>query len=173
MARSHLSRLTRSACALAASACVLLAIAAAAPARIADTRVGGQPVVDDSTPTVVRQTVLRPASSGPDTITLVLIATGAAAALLGASYLGARIAIRTPRTGGSAMSPFIKPVLIAVLIAAVVAALSIPGGALAQPAHDVFTSSNAVHHPNANHPSITFTNPLGRSRGPGAGMGLL
>ncbi len=100
MAASHLTRrIARAARALAASMCVLLVIAAAAQARIADTRIAGPPVGDDSTPTVVKQTVLRPASSGTDTITLVLIATGAAAALLGAGYLGARIAIRTPRTG--------------------------------------------------------------------------
>jgi ferric-dicitrate binding protein FerR (iron transport regulator) len=52
--------------------------------------------------------------------------------------------------------------------------------ALAQPTHDVDTPANthvdAVHRhhsPAATHPSITFTNPLGRSRGPGAGAGLL
>jgi hypothetical protein len=99
MARSHLTRrIARGACALAASAYVLLAIAAAAHARPADT--WPQPVVHNNpAPIVVKQTLLRPASSGPDTITLVLIATGAAAALLGAGYLGARIAVRTSRTG--------------------------------------------------------------------------
>jgi hypothetical protein len=100
MARSHLNRrIARGACALAASACVLLVIAAATHARPADT--WPQPVVHNSAaPTVVKQTVPRPASNdGPDTITLVLIAIGAAAALLGAGYLGARIARRTARTG--------------------------------------------------------------------------
>jgi hypothetical protein len=55
-----------------------------------------------------------------------------------------------------------------------------PAGALAQPTHDGDTPANthvdAVdrHHGSAaTHPSITFTNPLGRSRGPGAGAGLL
>jgi hypothetical protein len=98
MARSHLTRrIARSACALAASACVLLAIAAGAKARPADT--WPQPTLHNSpAPTVVRETVLRPADGGPDTITLVLIATGATAALLGAGYLGARIAVRTSRT---------------------------------------------------------------------------
>ena len=70
------------------------------------------------------------------------------------------------------MSPFIKPAL----MAGVVAALTIPGGAHAQPTHDVSTSANAVHRhhrPDASHPGITFSNPLGRSRGPGAGAGLL
>jgi hypothetical protein len=104
MARSHLTRrLARSTCALAASAYILLAIAAAAQARPADT--WPQPVMQNSpAPTVHKKTVLRPASSGPD------------------------------------------------------------------------TSANAVHwhhRPSASHPSITFTNPLGRSRGPGAGAGLL
>ena len=45
---------------------------------------------------------MQPASSGPDTITLVLIGIGAAAALLGAGYLGARIAIRGRANGGQA-----------------------------------------------------------------------
>jgi hypothetical protein len=98
MARSQLTRrIARGACALTASAYILLALAAAAQARPADT--WPQPTVHNSpAPTVVRETVLRPANDGPDTIALVLIATGAAAALLGAGYLGARIALRTPRT---------------------------------------------------------------------------
>ena len=99
MARSHLTRrLARGACALAASAWVLLAIAAAATARPADT--WPQPVLHNNpAPTLVKETVLQPANGGPDTITLVLIATGAAAALLGAGYLGARVALRTARAG--------------------------------------------------------------------------
>jgi hypothetical protein len=54
-----------------------------------------------------------------------------------------------------------------------------PAEALAQPAHDAAAAANARadtvhrHHPSATRPSITFTNPLGRSRGPGAGAGLL
>jgi hypothetical protein len=55
-----------------------------------------------------------------------------------------------------------------------------PSGALAQPTHDAATPANAQadaghrhHSPGATRPSITFTNPLGRSRGPGAGAGLL
>jgi hypothetical protein len=99
MARSQfIGRIARGAWALTASACVLLAIAAAAQARPADT--WPQPVVHNSAaPTVVKETVLRPASTSLDTITLVLIAAGAAAALLGAGYLGARIAVRASRTG--------------------------------------------------------------------------
>jgi hypothetical protein len=61
-----------------------------------------------------------------------------------------------------------------------IGALSPTTGALAQPAHDAGTSTNehatAVarnHHPRATPGAITFTNPLGRSRGPGAGAGLL
>jgi|tagenome__1003787_1003787.scaffolds.fasta_scaffold17351736_2 hypothetical protein len=101
MARSHHThRLKHSACALAASACILLAIAAAAHARIADTRQTVGP--NGPAPTVVRETLVQPASSGPDTITLVLIGIGAAAALLGAGYLGARIAIRGRANGGQA-----------------------------------------------------------------------
>jgi hypothetical protein len=57
-----------------------------------------------------------------------------------------------------------------------------PAGAFAQRMPDVDTSAKA--HPDAVHrhhsppvtssrQSITFTNPLGRSRGPGAGAGLL
>ena len=99
MTRSRLTRrLARSLGALAASACVLLVLAAAATARPADT--WPQPVVHNSpVPTVVKETVLQPANGGPDTMTLVLIGIGAAAALLGAGYLGARVAIRTSRTG--------------------------------------------------------------------------
>jgi hypothetical protein len=68
------------------------------------------------------------------------------------------------------------------IVAALVAlgALTPIAGALAQPAHDVATSTNkhaaAIarrHHSHATPGAITFTNPLGRSRGPGAGAGLL
>jgi hypothetical protein len=62
---------------------------------------------------------------------------------------------------------------------AAIAAL-LPAGALAQPIHDAATPAKAradavhrYHDPNATRTSITFTNPLGRSRGPGAGAGLL
>jgi hypothetical protein len=47
------------------------------------------------------------------------------------------------------------------------AALAAPA-AIARPAID-----RHVHSPGASPYSITFTNPLGRSRGPGAGGGLL
>ena len=86
-------RVTSGALAFAACACILLALAAAAPAHTAD---NVQRVVHDSTsPTIVKETVVQPDSGGPGTIALVLIGIGAAAALLGAGYLGARIALRT------------------------------------------------------------------------------
>jgi hypothetical protein len=49
-----------------------------------------------------------------------------------------------------------------------IGALSPATGALAQPVHDAAVRAQAQTHT-----SITFTNPLGRSRGPGAGAGLL
>jgi hypothetical protein len=67
-------------------------------------------------------------------------------------------------------------------VAALIAlgALTPTAGALAQPAHDIGSATTkpatAVardHHPRATPWAITFTNPLGRSRGPGAGAGLL
>jgi hypothetical protein len=94
------------AAALAAMACILLALAVSAQARIADTP---QPVVHNSpAPTVVKETVLQPANGGPDTITLLLIGIGAAAALLGAGYLGARIAIRGRPQAGKRREPRVQ-----------------------------------------------------------------
>jgi ferric-dicitrate binding protein FerR (iron transport regulator) len=62
---------------------------------------------------------------------------------------------------------------------AAIAAL-LPAGALAQPMHDADAPAKSRaevvhrhHSPSATRPPITFTNPLGRSRGPGAGAGLL
>jgi hypothetical protein len=62
---------------------------------------------------------------------------------------------------------------------AAIAALT-PASALAQPTHDAATPASADvaaahrhHPPSVMGPSITFTNPLDRSRGPGAGAGLL
>jgi hypothetical protein len=70
---------------------------------------------------------------------------------------------------------------IALVLAGLAAiAAGAPAGALAQPAHDAAAPAKAQvkavhrhHNPSATRPSITFTNPLGRSRGPGAGAGLL
>ena len=90
-------------CALVASVFILLAIATAAPARTADTR---QPVAHNRpAPTVVRETVVQPDHEGPNTSTLVLIGMGAAAALLGAGYLGARIALRTSGASHTTAAP--------------------------------------------------------------------
>ena len=95
MVFSRLARpLTRSACALAVMACVSFMIASAATAHTADTP---QPVVNDSQVPAVKETVVQP-SGGPHTVALVLIGIGAASAMLGAGYLGARIAIRTSAT---------------------------------------------------------------------------
>ena len=71
---------------------------------------------------------------------------------------------------------------VAELAAALIAigALLPAAGALARPAYDIGTGTGKHatpiardHHPRANPGTITFTNPLGRSRGPGAGAGLL
>jgi hypothetical protein len=66
-----------------------------------------------------------------------------------------------------------------VLGLAAIAALT-PASALAQPTHEAATPAKAQadaghrhHEPTATRQSITFTNPLDRSRGPGAGAGLL
>jgi hypothetical protein len=68
--------------------------------------------------------------------------------------------------------------IVAALIA--ICALVPAAGAIAQPAYDIGSATTkpatAVardHHPRATRGHITFTNPLGRSRGPGAGAGLL
>jgi hypothetical protein len=86
-------RRTRTALALAACVGILLAFASAALAHTADTPV--RVVHNTPAPTIVRETVLQPNDGGPDAIVLVLIGIGTAAALLGAGYLGARIATRT------------------------------------------------------------------------------
>jgi hypothetical protein len=61
-----------------------------------------------------------------------------------------------------------------------IGALAPAGGAFAQPAYDAGTSTNehatAVprdQQPRATPATITFTNPLGQSRGSGTGAGLL
>jgi hypothetical protein len=78
-------------CALGAMAGILLVLAVTASARPIDTGPGPQSV---PSPTIIKETVVAPAGGGPDTIAWVLIAVAAGAALIGAGYLGARIAIR-------------------------------------------------------------------------------
>jgi hypothetical protein len=61
------------------------------------------------------------------------------------------------------------------------AALVAPAGALPQPTHDIATTHTRAcraaapreHRSRTAAPGITFTNPGCRSRGPGAGAGLL
>jgi hypothetical protein len=78
--------------ALGAIAAILLALAVTASARPIDT---GPQLRPTQPRTIIHETVVRPDSGGPDTIAWVLIAVAAGAALIGAGYLGARIAIRT------------------------------------------------------------------------------
>jgi hypothetical protein len=68
----------------------------------------------------------------------------------------------------------------AVALGVAAIAVVVPAGALSQPTHDAATPAKAQaravhrhHEPTARRQSITFTNPLDRSRGPGAGAGLL
>jgi hypothetical protein len=93
-----LHRSIRTARALAAAACILLALAAPAGAMPADN--GPSPATAQArttaAPTVVKQTVVRQ-TDRPNTLALVVIGAGAVAALLGAGYLGARIATRNAR----------------------------------------------------------------------------
>jgi hypothetical protein len=51
-----------------------------------------------ATPTVVKETIVRPEDS-PGTLALVVIGVGAATALLGAGYVGARLATRNSSLG--------------------------------------------------------------------------
>ena len=68
-----------------------------------------------------------------------------------------------------------------VTAALVATALVVPADVLAQPTHDVATTparacAAAVHRDHRWRPAvpgITYTNPACRSRGPGAGAGLL
>ena len=82
------------ACALAAVACILLALAATA-AAVPGENVGPPPKRAHAvaTPTIVRETVVRP-TDRIDALVFVLIGVGAVGAMLGAGYLGARIAVR-------------------------------------------------------------------------------
>jgi hypothetical protein len=91
-------RFLKGACALGAMAAILLVLAATASARPADPGPGIRPL---PAPTIVKETVTAPGNGGPDTIVWVLIGVGTGAALLGAGYLGARIATRTSHVGVS------------------------------------------------------------------------
>lgn len=85
---------------------------------------------------------------------------------------------QTRRTSTASSRLRRRPQALALVVTAV-AALA-PTGALAQPAHEdtglANSPTDAVHHDHTRSAtvwSITFTNPLHRSRGPGAGAGLL
>jgi hypothetical protein len=88
-----------------------------------------------------------------------------------------RTAARTQPT--AAVGPRHRPhAIVTALIAS--CALVPTAGALGQPTHDIgctttqhSTTVARDHHPRATPGQITFTNPLGRSRGPGAGAGHL
>jgi hypothetical protein len=94
----RLRRLTRQTagtlCALAAMVCILLALAATAGAvpteNVGPPRNGPRAV---ATPTIVRETVVRP-SQDADAIVFVLLGVGTVVATLAAGYLGARLAVR-------------------------------------------------------------------------------
>lgn len=93
----HLHRLIRTARTVAAAACILLTLAPPAGAMPADN--GPPPSTTQqraAAPTVIKETIVR-ADGGPGTLTLVVIAVGATTALLGAGYLGARLATRNSR----------------------------------------------------------------------------
>jgi hypothetical protein len=81
--------------ALAAMAFILLALAATAGA-VPGENVGPQNSASRAVaaPTIVKETVVRP-GDGTDAIVFVLIGVGTVVAMLGASYLGARMATRT------------------------------------------------------------------------------
>ena len=77
-------------CALCAIVGILLALAAAASAMPTD---NGR-TAPTAPLTIIRETVVSPLGHGLDAIAWVLISVAAGAAIVGAGYLGARIAIR-------------------------------------------------------------------------------
>jgi hypothetical protein len=79
-------------CTLGAIVGILLVLAVAASAMPID---NGRPAPPASSPpTVIHETVVAPAGHGLDPVAWVLISVAAGAAIVGAGYLGARIAIR-------------------------------------------------------------------------------
>jgi hypothetical protein len=77
---------------LTAVACILLALAATAGAVPPENVGPREPSRAVPTPTIIKETVVRP-SHGPDAIVFVLIGVGTVAAMFGAGYLGARVAM--------------------------------------------------------------------------------
>jgi hypothetical protein len=80
--------------AFVACAGVALVLAASSPAVPADNLRPGSTASPGTTQTVVRENLVR-TGDGPGTVGFIAIGAGAAAALLGAGYLGARIATRS------------------------------------------------------------------------------
>ena len=95
--RSLTRRTIGSACALLAMTCILLALAATAGA-VPGENVGPPPKRSRAvaTRTVVRGKVVGP-GDGTVEFVFVLIGVGSVAAMLGAGYLGARLAVRAVR----------------------------------------------------------------------------
>jgi hypothetical protein len=93
------------ACALAATTCTLLALAATAGA-VPTENVGPQSNASRSVPapTIVKETVVQ-RGDGTDAIVFVLIGVGTIVAMLGAGYLGARIAVRATRVPPTNLRP--------------------------------------------------------------------
>jgi hypothetical protein len=77
-------------------AAILLVLTATAGARPLDSN-ASRPFQSRTAPapTIIKETVVQPAGGAPSPIVFVLIGVGAGTALLGAGYLGARIALRT------------------------------------------------------------------------------
>ena len=93
--QSIAGRSRRSARALAAIAATLLVLTATARARPLDPNTSRPFQSRPPAPTIIRETVVQPAGGAPSPIVFALIGIGAGAALLGAGYVGARIALRT------------------------------------------------------------------------------
>ncbi len=94
--QSIAGRSRRSAGALAAIAATLLVLTTTAGARPLDPNTS-RPFQSRTAPapTIVKEAVVQPAGGAPSPIVFALIGVGAGAALLGAAYLGVRIALRT------------------------------------------------------------------------------